>query len=271
MRSPETKKGFTLIELLVVISIISILMGILLPVLSKAKSEAKEIVCASNLRQLVFANTSYTMDNDGYYVRGAPDFTKNLHRWHGVREDIDEPFDPEKGPLWPYYQDGELKECPHKWKYRDIDDWNLNYEQGCGGYGYNMLYLGSRLWTAGGSVSDIYNKSTRASWVSQPDETLMFADTAMADGNAEDASLYMEYSFAEPRHYLIRGKITDKYEPSPSIHFRHDGLANVGWCDGHVSSEKLAPQKGKNYRGVESSDMKLGWFKPVNNSRFDLE
>ncbi len=56
--------GFTLIELLVVISIMSLLMSILLPALSRARELGKRIVCQSNLRQLTFAWTMYAMDND---------------------------------------------------------------------------------------------------------------------------------------------------------------------------------------------------------------
>ncbi|MEM1446020.1 MAG: prepilin-type N-terminal cleavage/methylation domain-containing protein [Planctomycetota bacterium] len=46
------RRGFTLIELLVVISIISLLMGILLPSLSNAREVARAVVCASNMKQL---------------------------------------------------------------------------------------------------------------------------------------------------------------------------------------------------------------------------
>lgn len=56
--------GFTLIELLVVISIIAMLLSILMPALGVAKKHAQRIVCLSNLRQLVIATTTYSLDNN---------------------------------------------------------------------------------------------------------------------------------------------------------------------------------------------------------------
>jgi prepilin-type N-terminal cleavage/methylation domain-containing protein len=58
--------GFTLIELLVVIGIITILMGILLPVLSKARASSNRTACLSNVKQIINAIVMYANEHHGY-------------------------------------------------------------------------------------------------------------------------------------------------------------------------------------------------------------
>jgi prepilin-type N-terminal cleavage/methylation domain-containing protein len=64
---PRQRQGFTLVELLVVIGIIAVLVGILLPALSRAREAAKGTQCASNLRQLGMGMTLYRASNADYY------------------------------------------------------------------------------------------------------------------------------------------------------------------------------------------------------------
>lgn len=59
------KKGFTLIELLVVVAIISILAGMVLPVLAKARSNTLRTYCTNNLRQIGQAADMYAINCDG--------------------------------------------------------------------------------------------------------------------------------------------------------------------------------------------------------------
>lgn len=62
MARPARRGAFTLIEVLLVISIISLLLGILLPSLGGARRAARQAICQSHLSQLAVAHAGYWAD-----------------------------------------------------------------------------------------------------------------------------------------------------------------------------------------------------------------
>lgn len=66
-------RSFTLIELLVVVSIIGLLTAILVPSLSRARDQAKSVVCMANLRGFGNSFVGYATANQGYLCSGQSD------------------------------------------------------------------------------------------------------------------------------------------------------------------------------------------------------
>lgn len=78
-------KGFTLIELLVVVAIIALLMAILLPSLSAARAQAKNVYCASNIRSWCVAELMYADQNTNYLpIASADDDLQPGQNYYGV-------------------------------------------------------------------------------------------------------------------------------------------------------------------------------------------
>jgi len=109
------RSAFTLIELLVVIAIIALLMSILMPALSRAKEQARNVICKSNLHQYGLAMRMYLDD----YKRRFPytmdwlyiDRPSGYCMWHDEEHNLAR--HPEyAGLLWPYLQDRDVHVCP---------------------------------------------------------------------------------------------------------------------------------------------------------------
>jgi prepilin-type processing-associated H-X9-DG protein len=59
--------AFSLVELLCVIGILTILVGILMPAMARARREARKTACKAQLANLAAAMQMYLNDNDGWY------------------------------------------------------------------------------------------------------------------------------------------------------------------------------------------------------------
>ena len=115
---PSCRKlnGFTLIELLVVIAIIAILAAMLLPGLSRAKSQGLSTSCMTNIKQLDLGWLSYASDNK---ERMPPNWLSSPNAWiDGVFGDVSTAggvtnlLPIKLGLLYPYCPNYETYRCP---------------------------------------------------------------------------------------------------------------------------------------------------------------
>jgi prepilin-type N-terminal cleavage/methylation domain-containing protein len=73
MRFQPHRLAFTLIELLVVIAVIALLMALLVPVLGRAREQARRVACMGNIRQFIIGIQAYASDYREYLPIGLSD------------------------------------------------------------------------------------------------------------------------------------------------------------------------------------------------------
>ena len=200
-QSKVTARGFTLIELLVVMAIIAILAAILFPVFAKAREKARQITCASNLRELALGFTMYVDDNDGTYPSLTHGTANGIMGGWVLINNYNTDFDVTKGSIYPYVTNSRVYTCP--------DD-TEGIESGLS-YSVNRCMSGDDVLPglAGGR---------KLSKISTPSATMLLAEEA-ANGPVATASTDDGYfSFPYPNFFSTR----------------HSGGSNIAFADGHV-------------------------------------
>ena len=228
MRRPTPRSvAFTLVELLVVISIISILMSLVMPVLGRARGAARTAHCSSNLRNLGAAWELYSDDYRGYCMPQVWFRTSPPTYWWGSNGD---PADYTVGFIYPYLEQAagldNAFDCPEQ-------PWGSYIPQGAARgptttYGYNGLYLAPP--ASGWSTSSAKTHWRTLGEIPSPSQLFVFADTALDWTNKGRVS---NNCFLDGPYVPGGGSwSTNRY---PTIRFRHRGNAVIVFADGHVS------------------------------------
>jgi prepilin-type processing-associated H-X9-DG protein/prepilin-type N-terminal cleavage/methylation domain-containing protein len=217
-RPRQHPRAFTLVELLVVIGIIAMLIGLLLPALTRAREQAKSTQCLSNLRQLGLAAFAYADDNHGIFPLAYSSLT--------VSWDFDgsDPSHILPGILWNGRGTERIQQCP------SYEGASLTTSDPYTGYNYNTSYIGGGVdeQTPMGSphTTPAHVGSLRPASV-----IAMFGDAMSPSGTNK----YMRAPIL-----LTSTDIGDGVDEGTRLYgtqaYRHQGKTNVCYLDGHAAS-----------------------------------
>ncbi len=237
----KKRHGFTLIELLVVIAVIALLMGILLPSLSRAREQAKKIVCAAHTKGLGVALLMYADDNDR-----KTHHSPNQGLWDNayLKPSKVTPLDPDDSfAYWgvaylPYASTKKIFRCPGTRRPDDWpeDGWGIAYQEYfkyCS-YGIN----GYVTWNSSDNRNIKIDRDFK-----KHDEVIVFQDhiEQRLDGISSDMFCIGPGGSINLTQWRPGSSLVESYwrgYDTVGECFRHVKSSNTCWLDGHVSAIK---------------------------------
>jgi len=225
--------AFTLVELLVVIVIIGILAALLLTALSLGVGTARRISCVNNERQLGHAMQMFVADNH-FYPLVAIVYPDHYTGWENIlaRAELDVPAHNAKPPNYP--RPG-IWHCPSAYLPQGFEGYA---DYGYNGYGMsaqtdtNSLGLGGHhLWLDLHASEHNPAPPINESEVASPSEMMAIGDGFRGGNSIIQDGWPLLWRVYEAQEFNL-GSTKRAYA-------RHQGKANVVFCDGHVESPTL--------------------------------